>query len=134
RSMNIKHAGLLFLGVLGWTLCLGSIFAFFGPDSEIFSTEIQQVAVAYIDACISALSIANGILLFFRFKESWLVWLIASILYIIVAIITNTWILLVLYIGYLINTIYGSFCWKKYLDKKDDMQETEQPNTLQEQA
>ena len=135
RSMNVKHAALLFLGVLGWTLCLGSIFAFFGPDSEIFSTEIQQVAVAYIDACISALSIANGILLFFRFKESWLVWLIASILYIIVAIITNTWILLVLYIGYLINTIYGSFCWKKYLDKKDNNKELQpqEPQPSQDQ-
>lgn len=129
RSMNIKHAGLLFLGVLGWTLCLGSIFAFWGPDSELFSTEFQQVAVAYIDACISALSIANGILLYFRFKESWLVWLIASILYISVAIIAGTWILFVLYIGYLMNTIYGSFCWKNYLDKNNN-QETNQDKNL----
>lgn len=118
RSMNIKHASLLFVVIVAWTLCLGTIFAFWGPDTELFSTEYQVVAVSYIDACISALAIANGILLYFRFKENWLVWLIASILSIIVSIISGTWILIILQIGYIINTFYGSFCWTKYIKNK----------------
>ena len=118
RSLKPIHAGLLFVGVVVWTLVMGYLFAYFAPDTEFFSSEAQKVAVAYLDACLSALSIANGILLYFRFKENWIVWMMYSLVSIAVYIMTGLWVFLVLQFGYITNTIYGYLKWTKYIKEK----------------
>ena len=123
RSLKPKHAVILFVGVAVWTLVLGYLVAAFAPETDFYSNDKIEVVGAYIDACLSALSIANGILLYFRFKENWIVWLIYSILSIVLYAITGLWIFLVLQLGYLTNTIYGYMCWTKYIKNKQNNSE-----------
>lgn len=126
RSLKPKHAVMLFAGVVVWTLAMGYLFAVISPDSELFSSDAVKVAVCYLDACLSALSIANGILLYFRFKENWIVWLGYIIISSVVMIITGLWVFLVLQLGYLTNTIYGYMCWTKYItSNKTEATETQ---------
>ena len=129
RSLKPLHATLMFIGVAIWTLALGYVFAAFGPDSELYSSEASKVAVCYLDACYSALCIANGVLLYFRFKENWIVWLVASALSIVTMAITGLWVFIVLQLGYITNTIYGYLCWTKYI--KNNKQTENNENTTE---
>lgn len=120
RSLKPKYAIMLMIGVVIWTLVLGYIFAYFGPETEFFSSETQKVVVSYLDACLSALSIANGILLYFRFKENWIVWMLYSIVSIVVYAMTGLWVFIILQFGYITNTIYGYLKWTKYIKEKNE--------------
>ena len=110
---------------------MGYLFAAISPDSELFSSDAMKVAVCYLDACLSALSIANGILLYFRFKENWIVWLAYIAISTVVMIMTGLWVFIILQLGYLTNTIYGYLCWTKYIKKQkqevlpQEMQQTQ---------
>lgn len=115
RSLKPKHAVLLFVGIAVWTVAMGYLFATISPDSDIFSNDGVKVAVCYLDACLGALSIANGLLLYFRFKENWIVWLAYIVISSVVMVMTGLWVFLVLQLGYLTNTIYGYVCWTKYI-------------------
>jgi len=126
RSLKPKHAVILFVGVAVWTLVMGYLVAAYAPDTEFFSNDSIKVTVSYLDACISALAIANGILLYFRFKENWIVWLISSILCIITYALTGWWVFIVLQLGYITNTIYGYACWTKYIKNKANEQANDQ--------
>ena len=119
RSLKPKHAVMLLVGVVVWTLAMGYLFASIAPDSDLFSNEGTKVAVAYMDACLSALSIANGILLYFRFKENWIVWMIYSLLSIVVMAMTGLWVFIILQLGYITNTVYGYYKWTKYIQEKN---------------
>lgn len=131
RSLKPKHKFMLFVGVAVWTFAMGYLFAVISPDSEIFSSETVKVAVCYLDACLAALSIANGILLYFRFKENWIVWLGYIAISSVVMIMTGLWVFLVLQLGYLTNTIYGYLCWTKYIKNKKAEENSSAPQEEQ---
>ena len=115
RSLKPKHAFFMFVGIVIWTVAMGNLFAEYSPESELFSSSTIMVIVCYLDACLSAISIANGILLYFRYKENWIVWLAYIALSSVVMILTGLWVFLVLQLGYLTNTIYGYITWTKYI-------------------
>ena len=94
--------------------------AAFGPETDFYSSELIAKIVAYLDACCSAVGIADGILLFFRYKESWTIWYIAVIMEMVINIITGQWILLILKVGYLTNTTYGYIKWQKYIKSRNE--------------
>lgn len=120
RSMKWWQSLLMLLGVAVWTVGIGYLMAAFGPETDFFSDDATLKAVAYMDACLSALSIADGITLFFRMKESWLIWYIYLAIETAVNIITGQWILLVLKFGYLTNTTYGYSKWTMYIKKRNN--------------
>ena len=115
RSMNWWQNLLMWVGIAAWTVGIGYVMAAFSPETDFFSDDTTLKAVAYMDACLSAISIADGITVFFRVKETWLVWYIYLAIETAVNIITGQWILLVLKFGYLTNTTYGYTKWTKYI-------------------
>ena len=115
RSLKWWQSMLLVAASAIWTVVVGYLLARFGPETDFFSSDLIEKVVAYLDACCSAVSIINGILLFFRFKENWLVWYFYVIIETVINIITGQWILLILKIGYFTNTTYGFLKWSKYI-------------------
>ena len=105
---------------IAWTVGIGYLMAAYGPETEFYSNETIIKVIAYMDACVSAVGLANGILLFFRFKENWIVWYISVILETIINIISGQWVLLVLKVGYFTNTTYGYLKWTKYIKSKQE--------------
>jgi len=114
RSLKPWHSCLMILGCVVGTAGFGYLIARFSPDSEIYSSDTVKVLVSYFDACIAMLSICDGILLFFRCKEAYILWFIYIPLETACFIMTGQWILLVLEAGYLSNTIYGFIKWSNY--------------------
>lgn len=100
-----------------WTAVMGYLFAPILTGSEFYESDALAKAVAYLDAGLAILSILDGIFLFLRLREAWIIWLIYIPIEAAIYIISGWWVALVLEAGYLSNTIYGFIKWTKYIRK-----------------
>ena len=115
RKLKTWQTVMIFVLTIVWTLGIGYLVARFSPETDFYSSDTILKVVAYLDACLSIMSIIDGILMFFRSRESWWTWYLYIIVETIVNIISGQWILLVYKIGYLTNTTYGLIKWSKYI-------------------
>ena len=107
---------LIIAGIVVWTIGVGYLLTLIEVEGGIFANNVMiKNIVCYIDACASAVGIANGLLILFRYREQWIAWYIVSILETVINIIAGQWILLILKVGYLTNTTYGYIKWTKYI-------------------
>lgn len=72
----------------------------------------------YLDAFVSALGMANGILLLLRYNEQWYAWFAYLIFDAVLWIISGHYIMLITVVAMMINTIYGFVKWLKYIKSK----------------
>ena len=107
---------LIVLGIIVWTVGVGYLLTFIEVEGGIFATNSTLKTIAcYLDACASAVGIANGLLILFRYREQWIAWYISAIIETVINIMAGQWILLVLKAGYLTNTTYGYIKWTQYI-------------------
>ncbi len=107
---------LVLAGIALWTFGVGFLLSGLDIVSDLFhGNELLANIVCYLDACASAVGIANGLFIFFRFREQWIAWYICAILEAVINILAGQYILLVLKLGYLTNTTYGYIKWSKYI-------------------
>ena len=64
-----------------------------------------------LDALTTVIGIVAQIMLIFRFKEQWVLWFILDVLCIVLWAIDGIWCLMVQYIFWTVNCIYGYFYW-----------------------
>jgi nicotinamide mononucleotide transporter len=103
-------------GIILWTAVIGYFMTTLDFGTDLFNgNETIEIVVCYLDACASALAIANGIFIFFRIREQWIAWYLSSISEAIINIMAGQYVLLILKIGYLTNTTYGYIKWTKYI-------------------
>ena len=115
-----------------WTVGIGYLLTLIEVDGGIFATNVTlKNVVCYIDACASAVGIANGVLILLRYREQWIAWYIVAILETVINIMAGQWILLVLKVGYLTNTTYGYVKWTKYI--RSHKNAPQQPTPLTQQ-
>lgn len=106
----------LVAGILVWTAVVGYALTFIDVPGGIFANNVMlKNIVCYLDACASAVGIANGVFILLRYREQWIAWYIVAILETIINILAGQWILLVLKAGYLTNTTYGYIKWSNYI-------------------
>lgn len=119
RKLSGWQEVLVILAIIIWTVVVGFLLSLIDVKEGILSNNpILEKVVCYIDACCSAVGVANGLFILFRFREQWIAWYISCILEIIINIISGQWVLLVLKFGYLTNTTYGYIKWTKYIKAK----------------
>ena len=107
---------LIVIGIAVWTVGVGYLLTLIEVEGGIFATnDTMKNIVCYIDACASAVGIANGLLILFRSREQWIAWYIVAILETVINIMAGQWILLILKLGYLTNTTYGYIKWTQYI-------------------
>lgn len=107
----------IILAIAVWTVGVGYLLTMIEVPGGIFATNLAfENIVCYLDAAASAVGIANGLLILFRYREQWIAWYIVAILETIINIMAGQWILLVLKVGYLTNTTYGMIKWTKYIN------------------
>lgn len=115
RKLNIKQSILVIIGIIIWTICIGYILTTIEIEGILSEYPSIEIVCCYLDACVSAVGIANGIFILLRYREQWIAWYISSILETIINIISGQWILLILKVGYFTNTTYGYIKWTKYI-------------------
>lgn len=106
---------LVIIGIIVWTIGIGYLISGLDIATDFYSDYALETAIIYIDACASAVGIANGLFIFFRFREQWIAWYICSALEAIINILSGQYVLLILKLGYFTNTTYGYIKWTKYI-------------------
>ena len=121
KKLNWWQDILIVLGIAVWTVGIGYLLTLIEVEGGIFANNVMlKNIVCYIDACASAVGIANGLLILFRYREQWIAWYIVAILETVINIIAGQWILLILKLGYLTNTTYGYIKWTQYIKNNKD--------------
>ena len=119
RRLKTWQTIVIMAGTVLLSLVIGYIVARLSPDTDFYSNEKLIVVIAYLDACLGVMSILDGVLMFFRSRESWWTWYLYIIIETIVNIISGQWVLLVYKLGYFTNTTYGMIEWTKYIRKQE---------------
>lgn len=106
---------LVIVGIVLWTFVVGYLISGLDIATDFYNNKSIETAIIYIDACASAVGIANGLFIFFRFREQWIAWYICAALEAVINIISGQYVLLILKLGYFTNTTYGYIKWSKYI-------------------
>lgn len=114
---------LVLVGIAVWTLGIGYLLTTLDFGTDLFNgNETLEVIVCYLDACASAVGIANGLFILFRFREQWVAWIVSAMLEAAINILSGQYVLLVLKAGYLSNSIYGYVRWSKYIKRHPEIE------------
>lgn len=106
---------ILVAAIAVWTVVVGYLLSLIDYEGILSYNEVIKDVSGYLDACASAVGIANGVFILLRYREQWIAWYIVAILEIVINIMAGQWMLLVLKAGYLTNTTYGYIKWTKYI-------------------
>ncbi|MBQ8451744.1 MAG: nicotinamide mononucleotide transporter [Clostridia bacterium] len=115
RKLNWWQDIIVVASIALWTLVIGYMLTWIDLEGIYSYNEVVQDLSCYLDACASAIGIANGVFILLRYREQWIAWYLVTFLEIALNILAGQWILLVLKAGYLTNTTYGYIKWTKYI-------------------
>ena len=118
KQVNYKTEIVIFVVVLLISLAVGIAFTCIGFIAEGLSDWW------YLDALANTFSVCNGLFLLFRYKEQWIPWIGVAIVEAILWTLSGQYIMLVLSLGYLMNSTYGFIKWSIYI-KKNQKPQTE---------
>lgn len=115
RKLRGYQEVLVIIGIIVWTFVIGYLISGLNIATDFYNNELLETFIIYIDACASAVGIANGLFIFFRLQEQWIAWYICTFLEAVINIISGQYVLLVLKLGYFTNTTYGYIKWSRYI-------------------
>ena len=115
RKLRGYQEVLVIIGIIVWTFVIGYLISGLNIATDFYNNELLETFIIYIDACASAVGIANGLFIFFRLQEKWIAWYICAFLEAVINIISGQYVLLVLKLGYFTNTTYGYIKWSRYI-------------------
>lgn len=78
-----------------------------------FGEVILGSTLPYIDAFTVALAIIAQLLMVWRYREQWAVWIAIDIASLVMFIMLGQWSMIVMYIAWTINAFYGWYNWTK---------------------
>lgn len=123
-----KEEELTVVKKLKWwqTLLSVALIIGFGFGVGYILTLIPGAEDTYVDAFVSALGMANGILLLLRFNEQWIAWILCLIMDTVLYIQNGSYIMLITIFAMMVNTIYGFVKWLLYIkNHKNENQQLE---------
>lgn len=119
RKLSGKAEVLVILAIIVWTVVVGYALSSLDIRTDLFGgNKSLENLVCYLDACASAVGIANGVFILLRYREQWIAWYLCTFLETAINILSGQYVLLVLKAGYLTNTTYGYIRWTKYIKKQ----------------
>lgn len=124
RTLTGKQEVMVIIGIVLWTVIVGYFLTTLDIGGDFIKNRSIEVLICYMDACVSAVGIANGLFILLRYREQWIAWYISAILEAAINILSGQWVLLVLKVGYLTNTTYGYIKWSKYINEHKETQKS----------
>ncbi len=107
---------LILTGIVVFTVVVGYFTTTIPITTDLFNgNETLETIVCYLDACVTAVGICNGVFILLRYREQWVAWYLSALLETAINILSGQYVLLVLKAGYLTNTTYGYIKWTKYI-------------------
>ena len=115
RRLKGYQEVLIIIAIIVWTFVVGYFLSGLDIASDFIQNRTLELWIIYLDACASAVGIANGLFIFFRLREQWIAWYICALLEAIMNILAGQYVLLILKLGYFTNTTYGYIKWSRYI-------------------
>lgn len=116
KKLSGTAAVLVIIGIVVWTVVVGYFLSGLDITTDLFGgNHLLENVVCYLDACASAVGVANGLFILLRYREQWIAWYLCTFLETIINILAGQWVLLILKAGYFTNTTYGYLKWTKYI-------------------
>lgn len=125
RKLKGYQEVLVIIGIIVWTFVVGYLISGLDIATDFYNNKSLETFIIYLDACASAVGIANGLFIFFRLREQWIAWYICAFLEAVINIISGQYVLLVLKFGYFTNTTYGYIKWSRYIKEHTQEKETQ---------
>ncbi len=127
RKLSGKMLALVVALIVVWTVGVGYLTADWVDSAEellalYHGNETLAKINCYLDACVAALGIANGVFILLRFREQWIAWYLYTILEMVIIVLSGQYVMLVLSLGFLTNTTYGYLKWTKYIKEHKEAQ------------
>ena len=122
RKLKGYQEVLVILGIVIWTVVVGYFLSGLDIKTDFYNNKFLETAIIYIDACASAVGVANGLFIFFRLREQWIAWYITAFLEAVINVVSGQYVLLILKLGYFTNTTYGYIKWSKYIKEHQENQ------------
>lgn len=126
KKLSGVAAFLVITGIVVWTVVVGYFLSGLDITTDLFGgNQVLENVVCYLDACASAVGIANGLFILLRYREQWIAWYICAFLETVINILAGQWVLLILKAGYFTNTTYGYLKWTKYIKEHTPQKQIE---------
>ena len=81
----------------------------FGTFGEV----ILGSTLPYIDAFTVALAVIAQLLMVWRYREQWAVWIVIDVSSLVMFVMLGQWSMVVMYVAWTINAFYGWYNWTK---------------------
>lgn len=78
-----------------------------------FGEVILGSTLPYIDAFTVALAVIAQLLMIWRYREQWAVWIVIDVASLIMFAMLQQWSMIVMYVAWTINAFYGWYNWTK---------------------
>ena len=78
-----------------------------------FGENILNSTLSYLDAATVALAVIAQLLMVWRYREQWAIWIAIDVFSLIMFIILGEWSMVAMYIAWTINAFYGWYNWTK---------------------
>lgn len=78
-----------------------------------FGEVILGSTLPYIDAFTVALAVIAQLLMVWRYREQWAVWIVIDVASLVMFVMLGQWSMVVMYIAWTINAFYGWYNWTK---------------------
>ena len=78
-----------------------------------FGDVILGSNLPYLDAATVALAVIAQLLMVWRYREQWAIWIAIDVFSLIMFIILGEWSMVAMYVAWTINAFYGWYNWTK---------------------
>ena len=78
-----------------------------------FGDNVLNSTLSYLDAATVALAVIAQLLMVWRYREQWALWIAIDVFSLIMFIVLCNWSMVAMYIAWTINAFYGWYNWTK---------------------
>ena len=79
----------------------------------LFGTHVLGGTLPYLDAFTVSLAVIAQLLMVWRFREQWVIWIVIDIASLVMFIQLANWSMVAMYVAWTINAFYGWYNWTK---------------------
>ena len=79
----------------------------------LFGEYVLGGALPYLDAFSVSLAVIAQLLMVWRYREQWAIWIVIDVTSLIMFVILGQWSMVAMYIAWTINAFYGWYNWTK---------------------
>lgn len=78
-----------------------------------FGDNVLSSTLSYLDALTVALSVIAQLLMVWRYREQWVVWIAIDLSSLVMFIVLGEWSMVAMYTAWTVNAFYGWYNWSK---------------------